>query len=846
MPRFLRVFLAAWVAGALVLAAPAVKAAAEEGLAYAVAAIEREFEQAYTELYAKRGEATFAADLAKLRQATSSKFEALAAKRRAASATDDMGLVYEAMLGPRVAPGGEASRELAKKLLAADPDTVSAWPIMLSLSRDVEATAWRDETAPVWTGLQKWAADFRADPSTHGETQRALDLLLAHLALVQGVPAQAARLAGGIVQAEKGSMSLREMARRVRGRASLRAAGIEAPPFRLSRGGADAGDVALADLRGRIVLLLFSFDDDEEKMLHAAAADLAHDLASDDLAVVIVPLTSAVTSFGSSVDEQSVEYGDASRKVADAYGVLDVSALFLLGPTGQILKSQGWDSLTASEDAVSLARTTLGAPLPDLLTSVAAERSWASFPAAWRRVLARKRGEYEQATWQAAQTAGPKAVYALLLAAASAGKKPAADVVPDASSVQGKIVAAFCAHRFGQGDDAWKKIAGQFQTKSDVDVMLDVVDAMLDLGLAGDDVRPAMEQAAMKARDWRVASTALRVLAFQDCDAAPPHGVVARGKDKVWQIRLATAEALRAYRHAEAVAPLIEMLGDERQRVRCQAAASLKSLTREDFGVSQKQWATWRRAQGQKLELPARELNAATMAKSEGHDYAVSTYFGAKVASDRVVLVLDKSETMYYGLFDTGVEEVRSFLEGAGPTMIFNVIEFSDTIRPFRKKLVPANASNVAAAVEYLAKDKPYGPTDTADALREALAVEDVDTIVYLSDGEPANRGTPLDPAGMLEMVAKLNRYQRITIHTLWMTQGRQFPLDGPRGKDKPPIDEKEASRRRFVREHAAEVTDTCKFLQALASANGGSFGVAFGDQYVPAADAPTRPSSDK
>jgi hypothetical protein len=832
-------------AAALALTALAARAVADASVAQSIRDIESDFQRAAAGLSAKDKAATAAAEYEKLGAAALAKLDALASTVRAGgpAKAPELALVYEAMLFPGIAPRGEAAWELTAKVLRADPDTVAAWPMLQRLRFRVAAEAWNDEVAPSWSPLQKWASDFRADATVQGETQLALDLLLAELALDQGVCGQAQRLADQIVIGNKGSSEVRETARRIRGRASLKAPGVEAPPFRLANGG---GDTALADLRGRIALVLFSFADDEETMLRGAAARLALDLAADDLATVVVPLSGAYTPPAAPLGaETSVAYGDAARKVGDAYGVVDTSALFLVGPTGQILKSRDWDSFTASEDAVVAARTALGAPLPDMFRALAKDGTWSSFPAAWRRVLARKRGDYDPATWQVAAECGGKALYALMLAAAASGKKPETEPAPDVSTLHGKIVAATWAHRFGLGDDAWKQLVGPFTAKSDVEALLPVVDALYDLGLAGDDVRAALEQAVAKGKDWKLVSMALRTLAFQDCDAAPPHTIVARTKDKTWQVRLAASEALRAYRHADSVTALIELLGDERQRIRCEAAVGLKALTREDLGTSQKQWAAWRRSKGQKLELPPRELNASTLARSAGHDYAVTSYFGAKVASDRVVLLLDKSETMYYSLFDAGVDETKAFLEAGGPTLLFGLIEFAEKPVEFRKKMVPANAANLAAAIEFLNKDKPYGPTNLADSMRLAISTEDADTIVYLSDGEPANRGTPTEPAALLAEFAKVNRYQRMTIHVVWMAPGRQFPYDGPRGKDKPPLDDKEIARRKDIRDHADQFP-TGSFLAALCAAHGGTFHVAFADQYDPPPGAVTRPSTDK
>jgi hypothetical protein len=320
--------------------------------------------------------------------------------------------------------------------------------------------------------------------------------------------------------------------------------------------------------------------------------------------------------------------------------------------------------------------------------------------------------------------------------------------------------------------------------------------------------------------------------------------LVRHAKHKSWQVRLALAEALRAYRHKQGVDALIQLLGDARLRVREKALDHLELLTGESLGPSQKAWGKWRSAQGSELRLRPREISVYRPFRPSDRRYAHKEYYGLQVASDRVVFVLDKSDSMYHGLFDGVVEEMRAHLDSTGPTTRFNVIEFADKPVPWKTDLVAANAANLEEAVRFLHREPPFGATDMIAALRAGLATPDVDAIVLLSDGLP-NRGDPKRPLGILEAVGKVNRYQRVAIHTVLLLEGRLFPHDAPRGKDVPAPDAEELKRRDEMRVYAQTI-ESGVFFRNLALGNDGNFSVGFADAWQAPPGAKFRPSEDE
>ena len=241
----------------------------------------------------------------------------------------------------------------------------------------------------------------------------------------------------------------------------------------------------------------------------------------------------------------------------------------------------------------------------------------------------------------------------------------------------------------------------------------------------------------------------------------------------------------------------------------------------------------WRRAQGKHLAVRPREISIYRPFRPPDRKYAHHGYHGLQIASNRLVFVLDKSESMFYGLFDGVVEEMEAHLSSVGPTSRFNVIEFDEKPRAWGKKLVPANDANLRGAVEYLNRAKPYGPTNIIDSLRLGMLTPDLDSLVLLSDGLP-NRGTPNEPGAILAAIRKENRYTRYAIHTVLLMEGRAFKHDQPK-ENLPPSTTRRRSAGAWIRETAHQ-TPLGAFLKQLADENDGSFGIGFADAWLPAA----------
>jgi hypothetical protein len=756
----------------------------------------------------------------------------------------DLAPVHEALMSPLLMPDGKAAWDMAAKLLRASPRNPSCWNYARALYERAAAT--RGDDGPPWVELRAWAHKLRDEGGLAGEASLAVALLLAHLDFELGDKLAARREATAVLAGDPKSERARRDAIRLRSRASLREAGREAPAFRIAAAKDGEDPIALEDFRGRSVLLHFWHKDDENATLLAILHDCRELLPRTELVILNVPLVADPAegewrAFFDSLPGRKAAASHVGREIAAAYGVEGISALFLVSPDGILLASDGWKVNRGAERVQELVREAAGPPLRTRLEALAADPSYARFRRLWHGLVARKRTHFEPETWKGAYDLGTLPYWALVLAAADGGDKDSLQREVKPELLHARLVQAWRALHLTGDKAKWDEAIAAAGRPRDEEALV-LADALFDLGLRGPEVIGVQERLATRASDWRTISMALRGLHFQDTTDRP--GSLRKlGRADRWQVRLALAEALRAYRHKSSVDLLIDLLGDKRLRVRAKAEDMLEDMTDRSLGQSQKLWKKWRREQGADLRLRPREISLHNPFRKTERKYAHRAYYGLQVASNRVAFVLDKSDSMYYGLFDGVVEEMQAHLATTGPTTKFTVIEFADKPNPWSKTLVPVNQSNLGAAVEFLNRSKPYGATNIIDSLRLAMDIRDLDAIVLLSDGLPT-RGDPKDPPAILAAVRKVNRYTRQAIHTVLLLTGREFPHDAPK-ENVPPPDAKELARRAELRDVARQ-TDLGAFLAALADQNDGTFGVGFADAWLPPPNAKFRDSTDK
>ncbi len=124
----------------------------------------------------------------------------------------------------------------------------------------------------------------------------------------------------------------------------------------------------------------------------------------------------------------------------------------------------------------------------------------------------------------------------------------------------------------------------------------------------------------------------------------------------------------------------------------------------------------------------------------------------------------------------------------------FNLVTYSTEVKTWKSKLAKATKSNREAALDFVKKMNPIGMTNTYGALEAAFSDKAVDTIYFLSDGNPTT-GTTVSHDEILTAVRRWNQGRNVNIHTIGLLVGKYGNEDSDKLKS---------------------------FLKSLASQNGG------------------------
>lgn len=265
----------------------------------------------------------------------------------------------------------------------------------------------------------------------------------------------------------------------------------------------------------------------------------------------------------------------------------------------------------------------------------------------------------------------------------------------------------------------------------------------------------------------------VRVAALEVLSGAPGDEAFAALKaglgDESWSVRLTAMRGLARRLDPRAVPSLIERLRREGGRMKEEAGAALSSLTGVGLPPDPDRWAEWWEREGGKFVAPERAAKPAA-----GEDGSVATFHSIPVISDGVAFVLDHSRSMRRRL-DRGGETTKAELVEAelektlarldARARLF-LVAFGTEPVVFTPHPVPATRMARHRALEWLHDLVPHGRTNLYDSLRLALAEPEIDTIFVLTDGAPS-AGEERTRTGILDGVARLNRYRKAVIHTI-------------------------------------------------------------------------------
>ncbi|MBL8840184.1 MAG: HEAT repeat domain-containing protein [Planctomycetes bacterium] len=254
--------------------------------------------------------------------------------------------------------------------------------------------------------------------------------------------------------------------------------------------------------------------------------------------------------------------------------------------------------------------------------------------------------------------------------------------------------------------------------------------------------------------------------------------------DDSWRVREQAARGLGRLRSVAAVAPLIELVANERRRVRLAAAAALRRISGMPFTDLASDWRRWWADQGDGFvppplaEVEAMELRLAT---NRARATTRASFYGLPIESDHLALVVDVSGSMgspegtgERTKLDVAKDEVCELIRQLEPGAELNLLFFSDHVRRWKRGLCRVDRASMAHATAFVRAQKADGSTNLHEALLAALDDPDVDTVYVLSDGAPTV-GRVTDPALLRAEVRHRNVGGRVRLNAISI--GGQSPL---------------------------------------------------------------------
>jgi HEAT repeat protein len=263
-----------------------------------------------------------------------------------------------------------------------------------------------------------------------------------------------------------------------------------------------------------------------------------------------------------------------------------------------------------------------------------------------------------------------------------------------------------------------------------------------------------------------------------------------------WSTRLVAAQGLERLRTVEGVGALCRRIPHEDGRLAAEFAEMLWRLTAKPFRGDTKQWARWWEEEGANFRFPTpeelqkrqreRELRADKEVTRSFRGVKVeSRFFGLRIESHHVAFVVDVSGSMEWRLggerategpkrLEVAKRELLACLEALESGTRFNILPFSSDVSPWHEGAVECTEETFAQATEFITELGARGGTNIYAGLRQAFADPEVDTIFFLSDGEPS-QGEVVDTAAIREAVRGWNDKRGVVVHTISI--GERFPL---------------------------------------------------------------------
>lgn len=107
--------------------------------------------------------------------------------------------------------------------------------------------------------------------------------------------------------------------------------------------------------------------------------------------------------------------------------------------------------------------------------------------------------------------------------------------------------------------------------------------------------------------------------------------------------------------------------------------------------------------------------------------------------------------------------ELKPAIMGLDEKTFYTIIVFSDKVTNWKDEVIAATDSTKGVGYAYISQLSANGGTNALAAIKKAFTVKGVDTIFFLSDGQPSDAS----PDQILKEVDKINKGKKITIHSI-------------------------------------------------------------------------------
>lgn len=221
------------------------------------------------------------------------------------------------------------------------------------------------------------------------------------------------------------------------------------------------------------------------------------------------------------------------------------------------------------------------------------------------------------------------------------------------------------------------------------------------------------------------------------------------------------AAALAKAKHKPAAAAMADAMLTAPLRVKCALRAALVEILGKDFGLD---GAAWRTAIDGKQPAPA---------PVAADQPASPTFFGIPVASDRVVVLLDRSHSMAWNeRLVRCQEEIGHYLGSLDDKTAFGVMTCDKPAEKF-SEILAAGAASRAQAQAWVRKQLGGKSFDLKSALVAVLdEYPEVDTILLATDSMPWGDDAAESAAEVLQVFHAANRTRGVRVHVAFVVPG--------------------------------------------------------------------------